>query len=203
MKIGLFGSGKMGKMVAQIAPELGHSISDLKDVDVYIDFSHASTLLDHVQWAIHHQKPMIIGTTGWDEQLTHVKEMIEKSEIAALAAPNFSLGMAYFIKLLRQARTLFSDYEIAGVEYHHSQKKDSPSGTAHSIAQALEMTIPFTSVRCGRIPGKHVVIFDSPLDSISFVHEAHSREGFARGALKSAEWILGKKGWYTLDDMLM
>ena len=145
--------------------------------------------------------------------------MIENSSIGALAAANFSLGVILFIQLLKKARSLFSDYEVAGVEYHHNQKKDAPSGTARTIMEALaipfassgtaqmiketlKMNTPFASVRCGRIPGKHEVLFDSPFDSITLTHEAHNRESFARGAVKAAAWIQGKQGWYTLDEML-
>ena len=128
--------------------------------------------------------------------------MIENSSIGALAAANFSLGVILFIQLLKKARSLFSDYEVAGVEYHHNQKKDAPSGTAQMIKETLKMNTPFASVRCGRIPGKHEVLFDSPFDSITLTHEAHNRESFARGAVKAAAWIQGKQGWYTLDEML-
>jgi 4-hydroxy-tetrahydrodipicolinate reductase len=202
MKIGLFGYGKMGKMVAQMASEEGHAITECEEADVCIDFSHQEVVLEHVQWAVQQQKPIVIGTTGWESQIPSAKALVEKGQASALFSANFSLGMAYFILLLKQARSFFSDYEVAGVEYHHSQKKDSPSGTAHSIAHTLEMKTPFTSVRCGRITGKHEVIFDSLFDSVTLTHEAHNREGFARGALKASEWILDKRGWYTLDDML-
>jgi 4-hydroxy-tetrahydrodipicolinate reductase len=202
MKIGLFGYGKMGKMVEQLACEQGHSITDFQCADVCIDFSHPDVVLKHVKWAVHHQKPIVIGTTGWEAAAAAAKELIEKGGGAALASANFSLGMACFIKLLQHARSLFSDYEIAGVEYHHSQKKDSPSGTAKTIAHALEMATPFASVRCGRIAGKHEVIFDSPFDSITLTHEAHHREGFAHGAIRAAEWLVDKTGWFTFDDML-
>jgi 4-hydroxy-tetrahydrodipicolinate reductase len=127
---------------------------------------------------------------------------VEESQMAALAAPNFSLGVACFTKLLGQARALFKNYEIAGVEYHHSEKKDAPSGTAKMIARSLGMASPFASVRVGRNPGKHEVIFDSPHDSVTLIHEAHGRESFAAGALTAAHWIIGKKGWLTLDDLL-
>jgi 4-hydroxy-tetrahydrodipicolinate reductase len=202
MKIGLFGSGKMAKMVKHVALEQGHVIADVHDADVCIDFSHADVVLKHVEWILLHQKPIVIGTTGWDADLPRAKALVEKSQTAALFAANFSLGMASFMLLLKRAKSLLLNYELAGVEYHHSQKKDSPSGTAKTIAQALEMTTPFTSVRCGRITGKHEVIFDSPFDSVILTHEAHNREGMAEGALIAAEWIQNKRGWYTLDDML-
>lgn len=202
MKIGLFGYGKMGKMVEKLSLELGHSIVDFKEAEVCIDFSHATVVLKHVKWAAHHHIPLVIGTTGWEADMEEAKKLIELGSTAALFSPNFSLGVAYFTLLLKQAKRFFSDYEIAGVEYHHSQKKDSPSGTAKYIAKALEMHAPFASVRVGKVVGKHEVIFDSSVDAITLTHEAHNREGFALGALKAAAWILNKKGWYSLDDML-
>lgn len=203
MKIGLFGHGKMGMMVAHLAEERGDSVVAPGEADVCIDFSHQSVVLDHVKWSIAHHTPIIIGTTGWEKDEEVARACIEKSSIAALASPNFSLGVACFTQLLQHARALLKDYSVAGVEFHHSQKQDAPSGTAKVMARALAMPIPFASVRCGRIPGKHEVIFDSSWDSITLVHEAHNRESFAAGALAAAHWIQGKKtGWYTIDDML-
>lgn len=202
MKIGLFGYGKMGKMVAQVAAREGHALCEVQEAEVCIDFSHADVVLKHVAWAAAERKPIIIGTTGWEKEMGAAQAEVEKNQTAALFSPNFALGMAYFIHLLKRARSLFEGYDLAGVEYHHKEKKDAPSGTAKVIAQALDMNTPFTSIRCGTMTGKHEVIFDSPFDTITLVHEAHNREAMARGALKAAEWIVDKKGWYTLDDML-
>jgi 4-hydroxy-tetrahydrodipicolinate reductase len=202
MKIGLFGLGKMGRMVESVAMQQGHSVVPCEVAEVCIDFSHSSAVMDHVRWCAAHKKPIVIGTTAWETDLPTARELVENSGIAAIASPNFSLSMACFISLLQKARALFHEYELAGVEYHHSQKLDAPSGTAKYIAHTLEMKTPFTSVRCGRIPGKHVVIFDSPFDTIMLSHEAHHREGFALGAVKAAGWIKDKKGWHTLDEMV-
>jgi len=202
MKIALFGHGKMGKMVEKMASDLSHSIVDIQDADICIDFSHHTVVLQHVQQAAETQIPIVIGTTGWEAGIESAKEIVKRYAIGALYSANFSLGVAYFQQLLKQARALFSEYEIAGVEYHHSQKKDAPSGTAKTLASALKMKTPFTSVRCGWITGKHEVIFDSPFDTVTLIHEAHNREAFARGALTAAEWLQNKKGWYTFDDML-
>ncbi|MCH9624943.1 MAG: 4-hydroxy-tetrahydrodipicolinate reductase [Chlamydiales bacterium] len=202
MKIALFGHGKMGTMVEQMAPSRGHLITNLQAADVCIDFSHASVVIDHVKSCTEIGVPIVIGTTGWEEQLEIVQELIFKSESAGLYASNFSLGMAYFIQLLCQARSLFSDFDCTGIEFHHNEKKDAPSGTAKTIAQNLEMQQPFTSVRCGQITGKHTVLFGSEFETISLTHEAHNRQGFAKGSLQAAEWIQHKQGWYTLDEML-
>jgi 4-hydroxy-tetrahydrodipicolinate reductase len=203
MKIGLFGYGKMGKMVEQAALKEGHTVCDVQEAEVCVDFSHADVVLKHVAWAAAVKKPIIIGTTGWEKELGAAQVVITQGGgTAALFSPNFALGMAHFIHLLKQAHALFQGYDCAGVEYHHKQKKDAPSGTAKMMARILGMLTPFTSVRCGNITGKHEVIFDSPYDTITLIHEAHNREAMARGALRAAEWIVDKKGWYTLDDML-
>jgi len=203
MKVLLFGYGKMGKMVAQIADTRDHQlVSSLDEADVCIDFSAGEVVLDHVRLACAAAVPIVIGTTGWESDLSIAQDLVEKSENAALYAPNFSLGVAFFRKLLKEAHHLFADYEIAGVEFHHQQKKDAPSGTAKAIAEDLEMPTPFSSVRCGSLIGKHEILFDSPVDTITLTHEAKNREGFALGAVKAAEWILDQKGWCTLDDML-
>ncbi len=202
MRIGLFGHGKMGKMVQRLAEQKGDTIVECAEADVCIDFSHASVVLKHLKWALAHHKPLIIGTTAWEDEESEAHVLAANHEGAVLAAPNFSVGVAIFTRLLKEARALLKDYEIAGVEYHHSQKVDAPSGTAKALASTLKTPAPFASVRCGRIPGKYEVIFDSPYDSITFTHEAHNRESYAAGALTAAHWIQGKKGWFTLDDML-
>ena len=192
----------MGQSVKRLAELQGDQIVPVEDAEVCIDFSHPTVVLNHVEWAAAKQTPIIIGTTGWEKDEKMARACIEKSSIAALFTPNFSLGVACFNQLLQQARALLKDYDVAGVEYHHNQKQDAPSGTALAMAHALKLPAPFASVRCGRIPGKHEVIFDSAFDSITLVHEAHNRDGFAAGALFAAHWIQDKTGWCTLDDML-
>lgn len=204
MRILLFGLGKMGQRVAALAQERGHTIvASIHDADVAIDFSIAHLVLEHIRAACKAEIPIVIGTTGWEADLPRAKELISQSNASALYAPNFSLGVALFKKLLKQAQNLLTDYAIAGVEFHHKEKKDAPSGTAKAIAEELEMRTPFSAVRCGSIIGKHEVLFDSPQDSLTFIHEAKSRDGFALGAIKAAEWIWKQKGWFTLDDMLL
>ncbi|MCH9627827.1 MAG: 4-hydroxy-tetrahydrodipicolinate reductase [Chlamydiales bacterium] len=190
-------------MVARLAKERGHEIVETPhEADVCIDFSSASGVVEHIREACEASVPIVIGTTGWETDIPVVQTLVEKSGIAALYAPNFSLGVALFRKLLKEARAQLTDYEIAGIEWHHQQKKDAPSGTACAIAKELDMPTPFSSVRCGSVVGKHSVFFDSLGDTITLTHEAKNREGFALGALKAAEWIIDQKGWLTLDDML-
>lgn len=188
-------------MVERLALELNCSVVDPSNADVCIDFSHATVVLEHIKWAVEWEKPLVIGTTGWESDMKAAHSLVEKSKIGVIFSPNFSLGVAHFIHLLKHARARLLDYEIAGVEYHHNQKQDRPSGTAKRISEALNMSMPFASVRCGSITGKHEVLFDSPFDTITLIHEARNREDFAKGALRAAAWIRDKKGWYTLDDL--
>ncbi|NGX55092.1 MAG: 4-hydroxy-tetrahydrodipicolinate reductase [Chlamydiae bacterium] len=212
MKIALFGYGKMGKLVETIAKQRGHAIiakgrqpTEIAEADVIIDFSHASSVVDHVRLAIDAGTSIVIGTTGWDQEIDTVKSMVGGSGIGALYCPNFSVGMALFLKLLSKMAPLmkeFPEYDPVGVEFHHNQKKDSPSGSAKKISEIVGGDLAFTSIRCGSIPGKHQVIFDSPVDTITISHEVRNREGFAVGSIKAAEWIIDKQGWHTFNDMV-
>lgn len=202
MKIYLFAVGKMGSLIKQKA--VNHEIVNFcHEANVCIDFSHHSLVLDNIKMACDVKKPIIIGTTGWDEDLEKAKQLVLDSNNAALYSPNFSLGVAHFRQLLSHANTIFDDqYERAGIEWHHIDKKDAPSGTAKLLSRDLNLKTPFSSVRCGSIIGKHEILFDSPYETITITHEAKNRDGFACGAIVAAEWILNKKGWFTLDDML-
>jgi len=203
----------MGRVIEQVALQEGHALFIaktapehlLKDADVCIDFSHAECVKTHVLKAIHFQKPIIIGTTGFETDLPEIKTLVENSTIGALFSPNFSLGIALFSHLLSLADSLFSSfpiYEATGVEYHHKEKQDTPSGTAKKLSERMRGNVPFTSVRGGFFPGTHSIFFSSPVDTITLTHEARSREGFAKGALEAAKWMLDKKGWWTFDEMV-
>lgn len=177
--------------------------------DTWIDFSHAALVQKHIEKAIEAQKNIVIGTTGWEELLPQIKEQVKGQSSAILYAPNCSLGMLLFMKILKQSAQImssFNEYEVGGFEAHHSEKKDSPSGTACKLSSLLEKEykkeIPFTSLRLGSIMGKHEVYYDSPVDSITLTHEAKSRLGFASGALNAARWLEEKQGFYTLDDYI-
>ena len=193
MKIALHGYGKMGKAIERLHDG---PIVPVEECDVLIDFSHADAVLDCVDKACAAGCNLVIGTTNWEQHLPEVKKRVEEAKIGALYASNFSIGMALFTKLAEQAKALLAEYDVSGVEVHHSAKKDAPSGTAKQLG------VPFASVRVGKVPGTHTLIFDSEVDTIELTHRARSREGFARGALRAAQWIRGKKGLYTLDDML-
>lgn len=224
MKIALIGYGKMGKMTEEAALARGHEIvskidpkqafrtishDSLNNADLCIDFSRPEHVLDNIRKAASFGKDIIIGTTGWYEQLPFAHEIVSKTNIGLLYSPNFSLGVNLFYKIVEHAASLiqnFEEYDVGGYEAHHRQKLDAPSGTALKILEILEKHYKnpqnsYASLRCGSIPGLHTVLFDSPDDTIEIKHTARSRKGFASGAITAAEWLLGRKGVYTLDAM--
>lgn len=198
LKLGLIGYGRMGKKVEQLSNP--HQISkNLSDADVWIDFSHADVVLKHARQAAEEKKPLVIGTTGWEKDFDEVKEATK--EIGVIFSPNFSLGVHLFAALLKKASHLFKGYEAVGIDIHHSGKVDKPSGTAKLLAESMG-GVEFSSVRCGAFTGQHTLIFDSTEDTITLSHQAKTRDSFAKGAIKAAEWIVDKKGFYTMDDFL-
>lgn len=214
----LFGYGKMGKSIEKAAIAGGHTIAgiaaspqdeiSLDTSDLIIDFTKAEAVIDNVHKAGKAGKNIVIGTTGWQKDLQQVKDLVEKYGIGAIYSPNFSLGVLLFLKLVKEAAKIISphgDYDAAGEEIHHNQKKDAPSGTALILADALKKDWPnveFSSVRVGHFPGTHTLYFDSPFDTITLTHTAKTREGFARGAVFAAEWLYHKKGLFTVEDIL-
>lgn len=226
MKIALIGYGKMGKLVEQEAIAKGHSIQALYSAhlgipqdspegivkaDVVIDFSHSSAVISNLELCLFLGKPILIGTTGWEKDLPEAQSLVAKSKGSCLYAPNFSIGVYLYQQILNYAAALFQnfgDYDASGLECHHRQKADSPSGTAKEISRQLQNHMPrlnsfdFSSVRCGSMPGTHTVYFDSPVDTLSLTHQARTREGFAKGALMAAEWLRTKKGFFSLEDMM-
>lgn len=224
MKIALMGHGKMGKLIERLAEEQGHEISliatskcpatseMLACADVCIDFSHPDSVVSNISLAATQGINIVVGTTGWHNHLDAIEKIIDKHPIGLLHAPNFSLGIALFTKIVEHAASLIAPthrYGLAGIELHHKHKIDSPSGTAIALADKINSRLPknvpplaFTSVRTGSVPGTHTVIFDSPADTITLTHEARNREGFALGALHAAEWLQGKTGIFTIDDLI-
>lgn len=201
----------MGKMISHLASNQGISTTSLNDCDVCIDFSHADCLFDHLKLAAKHQKALVIGTTGWNSRLDEVLAFVKEHQMGVLASPNFSIGVHLFTKILENAAKMvspFQEYEVAGVELHHSKKVDAPSGTALALSQTIdshflrEKKCAFSSVRVGSVPGEHTLFFDSPFDTITITHTARNREGFAQGALFAARFLMGKKGFYTFKDCM-
>ena len=226
MKIALIGYGKMGQLIEQIAGENGHLITArfsknlgmpssedpaLKEAEIVFDFSNGHAVLDHLDLCLSLKKPLLIGTTGWEEHFETAKEKVKNLNGSCLYSPNFSLGIHLFHKLISYTASLlepFEEYDAAGIEYHHRKKVDAPSGTAKMLRQSILEKMPrlndvnFSSVRCGHFPGTHTLLFDSPTDTLTLSHEARSRDGFAKGALSAGEWLLKKRGFFTLSDMV-
>lgn len=204
LKIALIGYGKMGRMVEAIALERGHRIVPLEEAFVCIDFTRPEAALPNVQKLAPLGKNIVMGTTGWYEQLPEVEKLVKQHAIGFLYAPNFSLGVQLFLQVVAEAAKRYlshEEYSVGGYELHHAAKKDAPSGTAKALMERVGRPMEFAAIRCGSIPGTHTLIFDSKADTITLQHEARSREGFALGAVKAAEWLTGKKGFYTMEDM--
>ncbi len=230
MNIALFGYGKMGKMIEQIALKRGHQIVakidldsppiDPQNIDVAIDFSIPDAAFDNISTCLTNGIPIISGTTGWLDRYNEAIELCKANEGAFIYASNFSLGVNIFFELnayLADMMKNLAEYEVTMEEIHHTQKLDAPSGTAISLAEDIikrssyeswgdekstKEIIPITSRREGQIPGTHTIDYQSQVDSISIKHTAHNREGFALGAVIAAEWILDKKGVFSMKDVL-
>jgi len=236
MRIVLIGYGKMGKEIERIAIDRGHQIvskidienpDDLisltnKEVDVAIEFSNPVSAFFNIMKCIEKQIPIVCGTTGWLEKKAEVEKATQSFDSTFFYASNYSIGVNLFFKLNKQLAKLMqphTGYDIYTNEIHHIEKKDSPSGTAITIAEGIMSQYPnknkwvnneipgadeiaIWSQRESTKPGTHTVKYISKVDQIEVTHEAFSREGFALGAVIAAEWILGKKGVLGMDDML-
>ncbi len=198
----------------------------LKSVDVCIDFSSPETVLNNIEAVADCGKNIVVGTTGWYDRLDYVRKLVKEKKIGFLYASNFSLGVNIFNQIVMDAAHLlekYPQYDVAISEMHHKGKVDSPSGTAltlgSTVLQAIKRKselatetqhgpikpnqVHVTSTRMGTITGKHTVLFDSEADTIELVHTAKNRSGMAVGAIVAAEWLKGKKGFYTMRDVLM
>jgi 4-hydroxy-tetrahydrodipicolinate reductase len=227
MKIALIGYGQMGKMVEEAALRQNIEVvtkywdeqplivnpssrSILKGVSALIDFTLPDVVLDNIQKGAELSLNMVVGTTGWYDQIDKVKKIVEEHQIGLVYAANFSLGVNLFYKIVDKAASLFSTFENYDPfieEAHHKIKKDAPSGTARNIKQILQdhykkKEIPVTSVRAGYIPGMHRVSFDSKVDTVKLEHNARNREGLAEGALLAAKWIENRKGCFAFENVL-
>lgn len=217
--LAIIGYGKMGRMIEQLAPEYGFSVAakvdlgarpSLAGIEVAVEFTVASSVADNVEWLAAAGIPVVVGTTGWSADLEHIKAAIAKHGTALVWSPNFSVGVNVFARIVETAATLMkdeTDYGAWGWEMHHATKKDAPSGTMLKLVQQMraagyDREVNVCSNRAGHVPGTHEIGFDSVADSITVRHTARSREGFARGALRAAKWIIGRKGFYEFQDVL-
>jgi 4-hydroxy-tetrahydrodipicolinate reductase len=215
----LIGHGRMGHLVATLAPEHDFSVVGTIDehsdpaaawpaADVAIDFSVPDAVPATVAALARRGTPLVIGTTGW--QVTEAEVRASAVGIGVVAAPNFSVGVNVYLAITARLGRMMSAQPSFGAwihELHHAAKKDAPSGTALAIERALRdggfaADVSIASTRAGAIPGTHTLGFDSASETITFTHQARDRGAFARGALVAARWIMGKKGWYTMADVL-
>ena len=222
MKLLLLGAGKTGSLVADVARERHHearilrsagnpaasalTVDALRDIDVIVDFTTPHAVLDSITACLTAGKPMIVGTTGWYEAIPAVKTLAEETNTGFLFGANFSIGVNLFLDVARVgAAALEQGYGGQIFERHHMHKKDAPSGTAIAIRNAIrevsDCPLEITSFREGDVVGMHEVILDSPHDTIYLCHDAKSRRGFAEGAVRAAEWIVGRKGFYDFKDI--
>jgi 4-hydroxy-tetrahydrodipicolinate reductase len=175
-----------------------------------VDFSTAEALTSNFQQYVRRQLPVVIGTTGWSAEVRALREQAERAKLGVVAAPNFSIGVNLFQALVAEAARLLQPHEQYGAwihEVHHAAKRDAPSGTAlilrdTMIAAGFDRPIDMSSARAGFVPGTHTVGFDGVSDTIEVTHTARDRRGFAAGALLAARWIQGRRGWYSMADVL-
>jgi len=219
IKIALIGFGKMGQEINSLCKESEifevvsvsyKNISDELDLkgiaqaDIAIDFTSKDVVIKNIEAVAKLGKNLVVGTTGWYSDLEMVKEIVDKYKVGLIYSPNFSVGVNIFFKIMEFSAKLFDkfpEYDKYGLEIHHKAKLDSPSGTALKIASKVK-GLNFTSMRAGRNPGFHEVVFDSNADGITLSHQAYNRMGFAKGALVATEFIKNKKGVYTFEDVL-
>jgi len=226
-RLAIVGYGKMGRMIEQFAPEYGFSVAlkldefnnanfegvtgeNFRSIDVAIDFSIPSAVCRNVEGIAALGVNIVVGTTGWLEHVAAVKQAVEANGIGLVWSPNYSVGVNAFFRLVREAARLLESqpaYAAWAWEIHHSAKKDAPSGTLLKLVDEMKQAgytrpIDVSSNRAGAHPGTHEIGFDSSADTITLRHTARSREGFARGALQAAKWVVGKKGFYEFADII-
>ncbi|MDC1081318.1 4-hydroxy-tetrahydrodipicolinate reductase [Flavobacteriaceae bacterium] len=231
MKIALLGYGRMGKAIEIVAVERGHDVvakidqdetyGNLSEADVAINFSIPEAAAENIKTALKINIPVVCGTTGWLDQLNEIKDFCKAKNSAFIYASNFSVGVNLFFKLNQVLAKLMSShksYQASMKEVHHIHKLDAPSGTAITLAEGIinqsdytqwsihkdtiENMLPIEVDRTGEVPGTHTIKYESSIDSITIEHEAHSRKGFALGAVIAAEWIQNKKGVFSMNDVL-
>jgi 4-hydroxy-tetrahydrodipicolinate reductase len=227
MKLLLVGHGKMGQLVGTLAPQYDFEVAGVIDpssalhgggpdaagwagVEVAIDFSTPDAVLGNAQTLVARGINLVIGTTGWSQQEAALRTAVAAAAAGIVVAPNFSTGVVLFEALVAQAARLFApqaDFSAFLHEAHHSAKKDAPSGTALLLKRTMQQAgfarpIDVSSTRAGFIPGTHTIGFDGPAETITLTHAARDRTAFARGALAAARWIHGKRGWFTMQDVL-
>jgi 4-hydroxy-tetrahydrodipicolinate reductase len=225
--LAIVGYGKMGRLIEQLASEAGFVIAlkldidtnvnqqgitpdNFRGIDVAIEFSTPHTAVANLERLCAIGVPTVVGTTGWYGELERVRAFVDKSSVGVVWSPNYSIGVNVFRRVVAEAAHLLAAHPEYGAwawEVHHSSKKDAPSGTLLQLIEEMQRAgfnrrIDASSNRAGANPGTHEVGFDSPADTITLRHTARSREGFARGALKAAQWVIGKRGLHEFGDVI-
>ena len=223
LRIAVFGVGRLGREIVALAPDrdatvvvtFGRDVPASPEAlraaapDVAIDVSVAEAVVNHAQLCFDAGVPLVIGVTGWQEHVPVVAAAADAAHGAVLIAPNFSIGATLFTAAVADAARRFSralGFDAAIVETHHAMKKDAPSGTARSLAEAVRVSrgadVPVSSVRVGHVPGVHTLVLDAPFEQITLTHEARDRRVFADGALRAAHWLHGRTGRFTMADIV-
>lgn len=218
----LVGRGRMGRLVESLCGEYGFDLAGCVDrasaaapeqwpaADVAIDFSTAEAVPANLPRLAARGTAVVVGTTGWQAHERALRDTIAAYDVGIVAAPNFALGVNVFLALAERAAELTARHAAFDAwihELHHAAKRDAPSGTALALERALRSggiadPIPIASTRAGSIPGTHTVGLDSPAEAITLTHETRDRSAFARGALEAARWVIGKRGWFSMRDVL-
>jgi 4-hydroxy-tetrahydrodipicolinate reductase len=218
----ILGRGKTGSLVTDVARERGHGITllcgaenahasaltkeKLRDVDIVIDFTTPQAVLENIEACVGADKNMLVGTTGWYDDLEKVRQFVEKSGSGFMYGANFSIGINLLFEAARTAAGLLQhQYSGQIFERHHEKKKDTPSGTAVTLQKIIRdasgKELEITSFREGDVVGMHEIVLDSPNDTIYLCHDSKSRRGFAQGAVRAAEWLAGRKGFFDFKDI--
>jgi 4-hydroxy-tetrahydrodipicolinate reductase len=226
-RLAIVGYGKMGKLIAQLAPEYGFEVTlkldefnnanfegitaeNFRGIDAAIEFSIPSAVVRNVEGIAALGVNLVIGTTGWQSQMDAVKEAVARHGTGLVWSPNYSVGVNVFFRVVAEAARLLAsqpEYGAWGWEIHHVTKKDAPSGTLLKLVEQMkaagyERAIDVSSNRAGAHPGTHEIGFDSGADTITLRHTSRSREGLARGALQAARWVVGKKGFHEFSEVV-
>jgi 4-hydroxy-tetrahydrodipicolinate reductase len=218
----ILGHGKTGSLVAEVARQRGHEVrvlgsaenreaagltaATLRDVAAVIDFTTPDAVLENIAACAQVRKSMVVGTTGWYERLPKIQELVTQSGIGLLYASNFSVGVNVFFEIVRAAAAaLQHGYNGEIMERHHAQKKDAPSGTAVVLQKILRESggqeLEIVSLREGETVGLHEIVLDSQNDTLRLAHDAKSRRGFAEGAVRAAEWLAGRSGFFDFREV--
>jgi 4-hydroxy-tetrahydrodipicolinate reductase len=219
IRVLLVGRGRMGQLVESLAQYHGVEVAGAvtsanaadpeswPQADVAIDFSTAQAVAANARVLTARGVSLVIGTTGWQADADALRRDLERLAVGVIAAPNFAIGVNIFLAIAQRSGELIAERGFSAWihEAHHAAKKDAPSGTALALQRVVEaagLSVDVSSTRAGYIPGTHTVGFDSPAETITLTHTARDRTAFARGALEAAKWIHGKRGWFTMREML-